>query len=142
MPFEGERIEAPLPGLVFIATDGAKFRCFAFTGTDRPSAETPLYFAPLGNVYNDGSFCSGNVQLPREIRLENIQVWQRFVLESTNTHHGSVDPIQGCEGFADLVAFYRTLNESQAQEFPQDRLVPVMRNGEPVTVESVVKEGK
>ncbi|MCT7340363.1 hypothetical protein P4126_31755 [Pseudomonas aeruginosa] len=90
IPFRGEIIKAPIPGLIYLA--GGVLRCYAYKGKSRPTPETELHFAPLGNTYNNGTFCSGNVNLPREILIENIPTWQRFVLESTNTHGGGVTP--------------------------------------------------
>jgi len=140
VPFHNERIEAPLPGLIFIA-DGRGLRCFSFKGSKRPTPETPLYYAPLGNVFAGGTFCSGNVNLPREIRVQNIPAWESFVLDSTNTHAGSIQPVRSCKGFPELVSFYRELNQSQAKRFPSAQLVKVMGNDGHQTLSRVLARG-
>ena len=125
IPFPNEMIRAPLPGLIYVAQAGVELRCFAFKGSNRPTLDTELFYPPLGNVYSGGTFCSGNVHLPREIELSNIPQWQRFVLESTNTHQGGLCPIKGLDSFAKLIQFYRDL--SCKKTFPAAKLVPVLR---------------
>lgn len=142
VPFPEATIKAPLPGLIFCAVEGKPLRCFAYKGNKRPEPSTPLFYAPLGNVYQDGNFCTGNVKLPQEVLVENIPTWERFVLESVNTHLGSVTPIKGCENFSGMVAYYRGLAESRAKKFPAKSLVPVMRYRDQVTLDAIVQEAQ
>lgn len=139
VPFSSGQITAPIPGLIFVATEGRSLRCFAYAGNKRPEPQTQLFYAPLGNVYESGDFCSGNVSLPSQILIENIPTWERFVLESTNTHNGSVAPIKGAVGFEDMVTFYRNLAASKAKRFPANKLVPARLNGDKATLESVLR---
>lgn len=140
LPFPKEIITTPLPGLIFVAMDGKPLRCFAYAQTARPGPDTPLCYVPLGNVYQDGSFCTGNVELPTEILNEHIPVWERFVLESTNTHEGSIQPVQGCENFAAMLVFYRDLAHAGESIFPVERLVPVLHQGAAVTLQSILRK--
>ncbi|MGG6987377.1 UNVERIFIED_CONTAM: hypothetical protein P3D65_29290 [Pseudomonas aeruginosa] len=136
IPFRGEIIKAPIPGLIYLA--GGVLRCYAYKGKSRPTPETELHFAPLGNTYNNGTFCSGNVNLPREILIENIPIWQRFVLESTNTHGGGVIPLKGIKDFKELVQFYRDLSAKQAKKFPDRCLKLSEVKGKPLTLKAAI----
>ncbi|HHG4594549.1 TPA: PRTRC system protein B [Pseudomonas aeruginosa] len=142
IPFPDKTIKAPLPGLIFCAFEGMPLRCYAFKGNNRPEASTPLFYAPLGNVYEDGDFCTGNVKLPEEVLVQNIPTWERFVLESTNTHIGTVNPIKGCENFQGMIAFYQQLAESKARRFPAKSLVPFRHRGAHLTLDTVVQESQ
>lgn len=51
VPFSSGQITAPIPGLIFVATEGRSLRCFAYAGNKRPEPQTQLFYAPLGNVY-------------------------------------------------------------------------------------------
>lgn len=139
IPFPQGQIEAPLPGLVFIA-DSRGLRCFAYKGAKRPTAETPLFYPPLGNVFTGGTFCSGNVNLPREIRVQNIPAWESFVLDSKNTHAGSVQPVLSCKGLDELVTFYRELSKAKAKRFPSSQLVKVTgKEGQQTLGQAIVR---
>lgn len=118
--------DAPLPGLIFVASEGNPLRCFAYKGKDRPGPDTQLYYAPLGNVYSRGNFCSGNANLPKNIALENMAAWEGFVTQAENTHSGDVEPVAGCNSFGELVAFFQQLQEKKAKTFPSRKLVPMM----------------
>lgn len=43
IPFRGEIIKAPIPGLIYLA--GGVLRCYAYKGKSRPTPETELHFA-------------------------------------------------------------------------------------------------
>lgn len=141
IPFQGERIRAPLPGLIFIAAANQAFRCFAFKGTQRPTPDTELFYAPLGNVYEGGSFCTGSGDVPRDVRSENIPAWENFVLESINTHSGSVQPVAGCASFEGLKDFYRALHAKGAKRFPASKLVSTGSYRGPLTLAQAIKRG-
>lgn len=134
IPIQGERIRAPLPGLIFLAAANQSFRCFAFKGSHRPTPETELFYVPLGNVYQGGTFCTGSAHVPRDVRTENIPAWENFVLESDNTHDGTVNPVRGCQSFAALKDFYRMLSENNAKRFPAGKLVACQASGRPLTL--------
>ncbi|MBA1250275.1 MULTISPECIES: hypothetical protein [Pseudomonas] len=138
IPFRGELIRAPIPGLIYVAQANRALRSFAFKGNARPTPDTELFYVPLGNVYSGGTFCNGNVNLPRNISPSNIEVWQRFVLESTNTHQGTICPMKGIRGFEDLIEFYRNLS-AKAKTFPASRLVPLTCLGDKIRLSDVIK---
>lgn len=141
IPFRDEIIHAPIPGLILLAGNG-RFRCYSYKGKGRPTPDTVLHFAPLGNTYSDGTFCSGNVNLPREIVLENMPIWERFVLESTNTHGGGVVPLNKIANFKELVEFYRDLSASKAKKFPDQRLKPAQGKSGELTLKEAINMGR
>lgn len=142
LPFSGERIRAPLPGLIFIAAANQSFRCFAFKGSQRPTPDTELFYAPLGNVYRGGTFCTGSGNVPRDVRRENIPAWENFVLESENTHSGSIEPVAGCRSFEELKEFYRALNEKGSKRFPASKLVSAGSYRGPLSLAQAIKGGE
>ena len=120
-------IKAPLPGLIFVASAAAPLRCFAFKGNARPTPETKLFYAPLGNVYSKGTFCSGNTNVSRTLTLSNIPDWENFVLGAASTHMGDISPIKGIQRgeLAPLVSFLEGLTAAGKKAFPVGKLVPV-----------------
>lgn len=124
IPFkDGVQVNAPLPGLVFIARDGQPLRTYAYKGRKRPTPDTELYFTPLGNVYESGTTCTGNVNVPRNVSVANVPKWESFILDARNTHLSGIVPIKGITDFAGLVGFYKSLEEKAAKTFPAKRLV-------------------
>lgn len=120
---------APIPGLVYIVRADGSLRCFAYKGK-RPNECTKLYRAPLGNVYSDGSFCTGNAKKPKDNAVASIEGWENFVLRCTNTHLGAVAVLRNVDhSEAALIDFYKGLSESGAKSFPAARLAPVIKNG-------------
>lgn len=124
IPFHGARVKSVIPGLIFIAVAGARLRCFAYKGKGRPSATTELYYAPFGNVYKQGDFCTGNASVPTTITKSNIPAWEGFVLDATNTHSGAVNPVIGVDDIQQLQSFYEALAASGAKAFPNRSLRP------------------
>lgn len=124
--FRDVSYKAPIPGLVYIALAGGRLRCFAYKGKGRPHQETKLYQVPLGNVYSNGSFCTGNVQTPKDHSVASIEGWENFVLRCTNTHKGGVTVIRGADTTEAIIEFYKDLSESNAKAFPAAKLVPLM----------------
>lgn len=52
------------PMLLFCMTYAGQFQVWAAPGSRRPNATTPLYHAPLGNIYQDATMCWGSVRVP------------------------------------------------------------------------------
>ena len=117
-------VDTFIPGLIFIATPG-NLRCYSYKGKSRPTPDTKLYWAPLGNMYEDGSFCTGNCETPKENSIASIPVWERFVLECTNTHSGNVQVLKSATTFEQMVDFYQVLKSGEAKAFPARELLPM-----------------
>ncbi len=140
--FKEATYNAPIPGLVYIAQLGKPLRCFAFKGKARPTPETPLFYVPMGNMYRDGTFCVGNVKVPKDNSIASIPGWEQFVLQCTNTHAGSVNVLKDSDTFEGLQKFYKGLNESKAKVFPAAKLIPVPGDyGSKFTLKVAVNKG-
>jgi PRTRC genetic system protein B len=124
-------INAPLPGLIFVASAGSPLRCFAYKGKQRPTPNTELFYPPLGNVYHQGNFCSGNTNVSRVLIQSNIPEWERFVLEAASTHMGSITPVKGIKekSISALAEFLQGLSDSGIKVFPARKLVPLQTEG-------------
>lgn len=71
--------KANLPAFIFILDDGDISIYATKTGSRRPDLKTPLFHAPVPNVYEDGNICMGNVKKPKnkiEI-VDLIEGWQK-----------------------------------------------------------------
>lgn len=62
----GESFEIPMPATLFCG-HGVRYWVLALKDNDYPSADgnEKLYFPPLGNIFNDGSVCTGDVVFPQ-----------------------------------------------------------------------------
>jgi PRTRC genetic system protein B len=126
IPFEdGVKVVAPIPGLIFAVMAGQPLRCFAYKGKSRPTPSSALYYPPFGNVFDKGTFCTGNVNLPKGVSKAHIPAWENFVLNATNTHKGNVEPLKGVSTFKMLIDFYQSLAKAGAKAFPARKLSPV-----------------
>ena len=133
-------IETLIPGLIFIATPG-KLRCYSYKGKSRPTPDTKLYWAPLGNMYESGSFCTGNCDTPKDNSIASIAAWERFVLECTNTHTGNVQVLKSASGFKQMVEFYQALSSGETKSFPARELVPMPSKKSHQTLRAALRNG-
>lgn len=72
----------------------------------RPTNDTPLFYIPLPNLYEDGTFCRGNANLPAQANESNIPAWENFVFDTLNTHLGTTMPLHGIESRKALISAY------------------------------------
>ena len=131
--------KAPIPGLIFIASQG-KLRCFAFKGKGRPTPDTKLFLAPMGNMYSSGSFCSGNCDVPKDNTIASIPGWERFVLQCVNTHMG-IKVLKTPTNYEEDIAFYKMLSDTSAKNFPAAQLLPMLAKGVQLTLKDAVVTG-
>ena len=73
------------PALVFVATPDNWF-VFALRDSARPAPATPLCHAPHFNVWDGGTICTGNVELPATFDAEVIHSYERAFFGSHFTH--------------------------------------------------------
>lgn len=138
--FKGVTHTAPIPGLIFIATHG-KLRCYAYKGKARPTPDTKLFFAPLGNMYESGSFCTGNCVVPKDNSLSSIQGWEQFVLRCTNTHTGAAKVLKTPVGYEQVIEFYKHLGETGAKAFPVTELMPAPSKAKQMDLKAALEQG-
>ncbi|MAG65032.1 MAG: hypothetical protein CMK74_04055 [Pseudomonadales bacterium] len=114
-----------LPCLVFIKKEGEPLRVFATKGNARPTAETVLYVAPLGNINTDGTMCGGNVRtMDFDGSAAAMAAYEAFAIEATSTHFGNVNPAKGVTTQEAFQQFIAELSVS-LKAFPSKSLVPL-----------------
>lgn len=111
------------PSQVAVFSRGTLYFATVLAKKARPKATTKLFNTPLPNLYTGGRFCTGNAghKIPKQASVENIPQWERFLFDTTNTHVGSVAPLDGVSDTGELI------NAIAAEQggFPSDRLVPM-----------------
>ena len=79
-----EYMDFPLPRLVFglrVLADGRVADCSMGVVADEPPTEdTPMFFYPFSNVYDDERVCTGNNILPRYKKLSAMKNFPRYLL--------------------------------------------------------------
>lgn len=121
-PSVGKRAGKGLtPGLVFVARN-QQMMVFAVKGNERPNADTPLFNAPLMNVYSDGRVCTGSMPLPESTMGDSVATWSKSFWESHFSHpnHPKVVKFKG-----GIHAFTNDLLDGKFRKFPERVLVPV-----------------
>jgi PRTRC genetic system protein B len=83
---EGLRtIEAHWPALAFLVRERSLYLA-ALACDARPTADTPLFHAPLGNVYADTGVCTGSARLPEGPETRHITAWEAVITDTAFTH--------------------------------------------------------
>jgi hypothetical protein len=123
---EADALRVPLPGFVVRRKwDGSTSPRYSIWAVkDRPTTlQAQLYRAPLPNVSPDGS-CWGTVKHPPPEVMHATNAldadWQVFIGSRFGNHarHGKSQRFQD-----DIIAMWRHLDETQADEYPLDDLV-------------------
>jgi PRTRC genetic system protein B len=109
-----------IPALLWKATK-ERLQIFALKGKAKPNTDTPLYYAPLFNLSQDGSVCMGtvNVNIDRQTSLENFMTqWENYFFNSYFTH--TIANHRHCKG--NLVQLWQE-QVGTGRDFPQDELI-------------------
>lgn len=99
-------IQAVLPGLLFHVENGV-LAVAAYAGSERPDARTPLYAAPLSNVFADTLVCVGNATLPTHCEASSREAWERVLLATKFTHINHPNTLAGGATTESLIAFWK-----------------------------------
>lgn len=78
--------EVHLPAFVWRLTDGRDLAIRAVAGAERPIDSTPLFVAPVWNVYDSGSVCLGTMRAPHRDAVDVIAAWVTSFWGSVFTH--------------------------------------------------------
>ncbi|GEM63865.1 hypothetical protein SF1_18470 [Sphingobacterium faecium NBRC 15299] len=87
-----------VPPMVWYATKNS-LSVFALSSDERPTAKTPLYYAPYFNIYHDGKVCLGtvNVEIKNFASLEEFTTaWEYYFFNSYFSHF--VDGLNSVNG--------------------------------------------
>ena len=116
------------PSLVFSLTPNG-LRLAAYDGQGRPSAEQPLFHAPLMNVHSDTFLCSGTAKIPQGGRLHDRPECERVCFETAFSHcnHEHTLRLKDQREIDDAthIRFWRGLAKGRAEAFPSDALHPL-----------------
>lgn len=82
------------PTLVMQAYNRALYIA-ALPGTGRPDAGTPLFHAPLGNIYATSELCLGDCAPPAGCQVRDIAEWNRIVYDTAFSHTNHTNAMTG-----------------------------------------------
>jgi PRTRC genetic system protein B len=122
--------EVPWPTLIFKAC-GTNIALAAVKARGRPTRRTPLYHAPLWNVYRDGRVCLGSVQVSPLSGLDSIAECEAAIFDSRFSHgiHREnlrhLDTPDGADLDIAHLRFWQSLHDAHAGQFPTQHLVPM-----------------
>lgn len=139
-------LQVAWPDLVFHVSERG-FCCWAVADAKRPTADTPVFHAPLANFYRDGRLCMGNATAGN-LTIESIPVWEEAVFNTRFTHVNheltlapdalNVDNPEGIDSAAHF-RFWKACDRDRNASFPTQALVPFTRMGStPMTVGEVL----
>jgi PRTRC genetic system protein B len=112
--------KAKIPALLWKATRES-VQVFALKGKAKPTANTPLYYAPFFNLSQDGRVCMGtvNINIDRQTCLEDFMaLWESYFFNSYFTH--TLGNHHHCKG--NLIQLWQEQSGTD-RDFPQDELV-------------------
>lgn len=120
------RLDVPWPGLVLAVHEQQLFVA-SYRGSQRPGAATPLYHAPLMNIYGDGRVCLGQASVPGGCGVEDMLAWEAVVFETNFTHVNHPQTLRlpvGKKGVTTPmhIRFWRSLTKSRGG-FPVAKLM-------------------
>jgi PRTRC genetic system protein B len=111
-----------MPTLVF-DQQGGGLRICAIRGVDRPTADTPIFHAPMFNTDQGGNVCLGDVALQLPVKPELRAANQERFLHGINTHpngrHRKTTYEHG------LFALWRDLVQAPQTPWNDDWLAPM-----------------
>lgn len=127
-----QTLVVPWPTLVFRHRKGRGLELFAVRGSRRPGLSTPIFHAPLANVYGGGDVCLGNADRGI-LSLESIPVWEEAIFDTRFSHinHSHTLKPQACGlkstkiSTAAHLRFWKGLAKEQAKRFPSTALNPM-----------------
>jgi PRTRC genetic system protein B len=141
--FRNAEYRVPLPLLIYAKFEGQPLRVFAAKGRTRPTPDTQLWIAPLGNINTNGTMCGGNVRQEEfRGRDEDRAACEGFAVEARATHLGDTPPLKGVATQEAYQAFMAKLHAEPPRTFPANRLLPAKaRTGEQYRLADLIRAG-
>jgi PRTRC genetic system protein B len=115
----------PLPATLFLVVSRT-LHTWALATTARPEPGTPIYHSPFFNVYEGGTCCMGNIDLPRNASPGDIDDWEKAFFDGACNGH-IAPKLQGIDPYE----LWKSVEGKV--EFPKEHLVPC------AAVEDVIK---
>ena len=107
-----------MPALIYhVRNRVLRVRALACRG--RPSPSTPLYVAPLWNIYRNGTLCMGSMPVPEGPPADRIDAWERAFWDSAFTVPHDARVCGHSKGYDEMLKELRKL-----PRFPSRWLVP------------------
>jgi PRTRC genetic system protein B len=115
----------PLPATLFLVMNQT-LHAWAVTASVRPEPSTIVYHSPFFNVYENGSCCMGDINIPRNASPRDVNVWEEVFFGGACTSH-ILPKLKGIDPY-DLwkAAKGKTV-------FPHEYLVPCGTVGDVIT---------
>ena len=110
--------EVAMPALLYHVR-GRQLRIRALACRGRPGPRTPLYIAPLWNIYQSGALCMGSMPVPDGAPADCTEAWERSFWDSAFTTPHDPRLCGHPKGYAAMLKALRTL-----PRFPTRWLVP------------------
>lgn len=112
-------MNVPHPRILFIAAKDKRYMGLVAipNGTDRPTAETPVYHCPVANVYIDMHMCIGSAAYPTEVNYSTMTDVEDVIFKSQYSGF-KFDSMKSGDNFEN---FEKLQNKP---EFPDELLKP------------------
>lgn len=109
------------PNLVVMAKDNRIYLA-AVKSNKRPTPTSPLFFAPLCNIWDNTELCQGDAKSPRRHGISEIPHAESVIFDSAFSHANNRQCIAQGKKFIDPMLYWQS---AQAQsKFPASALVP------------------
>lgn len=115
-------LPVPYPAHLFVATRFG-LGVYALPANRRPTAETPLLYSPILNIFIGGQLCWGNIPRPKTLSIASIPEFESAVFNSWSTHANQGQELT-VTGKGGLVRLWDDLAARRATRFPVRRLKP------------------
>jgi PRTRC genetic system protein B len=131
----------PWPTLVYVASKNS-LHIAAVKVKSRPKPRSRLYHAPLMNIYDTTSVCTGSIELPSDTTVDSLPQWQKVIEQTffTHTNHRRTLVSREKEVTDDeLYGFWQSLEG--VDQFPTRRLTPILCDDkQPLYLEDWINE--
>jgi PRTRC genetic system protein B len=126
------------PSLIFRVVEHRLFLA-AYHGTERPTLDTPLYKAPLANIWSSAEVCTGNAILPEASRISEMSAWESVIFDTAFSHANDHEVIRSSRSFTDPMEFWKKNDAIEPKQ-----LVPLSKGatlGQWLTSPAIQKRG-
>ena len=106
----------PLPATLFLVVNRT-LHTWALATTVRPEPGTAIYHSPFFNVYEGGTCCMGNIELPRNASPGDIDEWENVFFDGACNGH-IAPKLQGIDPYE----LWKAIEGKT--ELPKEYLVP------------------